>query len=233
LRSREGHVTAIVPAGGTGKRMGNSLPKQYLSIQDKPILIYTLEKLSRCTAIDEIILAVPSTLIDRTESLIQDWQVRKVRRVVSGGKERQKSVSNALNAMDPACSLIVIHDAVRPFVSVDKIEETIRVAREEGAAILGIPEKCTVKRVIDRTVSETVDRSDLWQIQTPQAFYAELIREAYRLAEADGISGTDDAMLVERLGYPVFVVEGEETNIKITSPNDLQIAEVISQMERS
>ena len=233
MRSREGQVTAIVPAGGTGKRMGNSFPKQFLSIQDKPILIYTLEKLGRCTAIDEIILAVPSTLINKTESLIQDWQVRKVRRIVSGGRERQQSVANALNATDPACSLIVIHDAVRPFVSVAKIEETIRVASEEGAAILGIPEKCTVKRVIDHTVSETVDRSDLWQIQTPQVFYAELIREAYRLAEADGISGTDDAMLIERLGYPVFVVEGEETNTKITSPNDLQIAEVISQMEQS
>jgi 2-C-methyl-D-erythritol 4-phosphate cytidylyltransferase len=212
--------------------MGNSFPKQYLSIQDKPILIYTLEKLDRCTAIDETILAVPSTLIERTESLIQEWHISKVRRVVGGGVERQQSVSNALNATDPACSLIVIHDAVRPFVSVAKIEEIINVAREDGAAILGIPERCTVKRIIDRTVSETVDRSDLWQIQTPQAFYAELIREAYRLAEADGISGTDDAMLIERLGYPVFVVEGEETNIKITSPTDLQIAEVIARMEQ-
>ena len=231
MRSREGHVTAIVPAGGTGKRMGNSFPKQYLSIQNKPILIYTLEKLDRCKAIDETILAVPAALIDQTESLIQDWQIRKVNRVVAGGRERQQSVSNALNAADPACSLVVIHDAVRPFVSVAKIEETILTAREEGAAILGIPEKCTIKRVIGRIVSETVDRSDLWQIQTPQAFYAELIREAYRLAEADGISGTDDAMLIERLGYPVFVVEGEETNIKITSPIDLHIAEAILQME--
>lgn len=218
---------AIVPAGGTGLRMGKSTPKQFLMLQNKPILIHTLQKLAACSLVDNIILGVPESYIGETEKCLSDWPVQKVQRIVQGGRERQHTVYNALKVADADASILFTHDAVRPMVSVRKIEEVIKKARTEGAAILAVREKCTIKRVISGMVSETVDRSDLWEIQTPQAFRADWLREAYALAERENFAATDDAMLVERMDRPVFVVEGEDRNIKITTPEDLRIAEAL------
>ena len=138
---------------------------------------------------------------------------------------------NAMKRIGPEVSVIFTHDAVRPLVSVKKIEETICLARSKGAAVLAVREKCTVKRVIDGRIAETVDRSDLWQIQTPQAFRAGWLYEAYEAAKRERIQATDDAMLVERMNHPVYIVEGEEQNIKITTPADLMMAEALLNME--
>lgn len=227
MKAWDGNVVAIVPAGGSGKRMGNTIPKQYLELNHKPILIHTLEKLEDCPLIDEVILAVPSEQISNTTALLAQWNIRKVSQVIAGGAHRQASVYNALQVIGQDASVILTHDSVRPFVSVKKIEECIRKAMAEGAAILATPEKCTVKRAVDTIVTETLDRSDLWQIQTPQVFRADWFREAHEKAHHDGFTGTDDAVLVEDMDHPVFIVEGEEHNIKITTPEDLWIAGAI------
>ncbi|MBN2105461.1 2-C-methyl-D-erythritol 4-phosphate cytidylyltransferase [bacterium] len=226
----EGTVVAIVAAGGTGKRMGHAVPKQFLLLHKKPLLIHTLQTLDNCSLVDEVIVGIPLSQIPTAEQLLKDWHIQKVSRVIAGGKERQDTVSNALKVVRQDASIIFTHDAVRPLVSVKKIEETIRIASKEGAAILAVREKCTVKRVIEGRVSETMDRHDLWQVQTPQAFHARWLQDAYQSARRDGVQATDDAMLVERMNLPVCIVEGEDRNIKITSPEDLIIAEALFNM---
>ncbi len=223
----DGKAVAIVPAGGMGKRIGGAIPKQFLLIQGKPILIHTLEKLDRCDFVDEIILAIPESYIPETGDLLNQWNIRKVFRIVAGGKERQDSVANALEAVDTGVSLVFTHDAVRPLISCEKIGLTLQKAWQEGAAVLGVREKCTIKRAAGSVILETVDRSGLWQMQTPQAFRIECLKEAYASAKESGLYGTDDAMLVERLNHPVHIVEGDDTNIKITTLEDLVIAEAI------
>jgi len=219
-------VTAILPSAGSGRRMGKDIPKQFLKIQNKPIFIYTLEKLDSSTLINEIILVVRTEDVNAVKETVEEWGIRKVSSVVPGGKERQDSVLNGLKILSEEVNIVVIHDAVRPFVSVEKIEEVIKVAREKEAAILAIPVKDTIKRGGDGCVEATLNRNFLWSVQTPQAFKADLIKKAFEKARQDGIYATDDSSLVERLGYPVYIVEGEEQNIKITSPEDLLIAEV-------
>ncbi|MBN1780984.1 2-C-methyl-D-erythritol 4-phosphate cytidylyltransferase [bacterium] len=231
MKAWKGKVVAIVPAGGTGSRMGSRVPKQFLKLADKPILIHTLEKLQSSSLVDEIVIAVPADQISFTEKLVAKWRVFKVTHVVSGGRERQDSVRIALNVIGTGASMIMTHDAVRPLVSVEKIEETIQKAWKDRAAILAVREKNTVKNVTDGVVSKTMDRANLWQIQTPQVFRADLFREAYEHASDLTAAATDDAALVERLGQPVHVVEGDDWNIKITSPADMVLAEAILGIE--
>jgi 2-C-methyl-D-erythritol 4-phosphate cytidylyltransferase len=218
-------VAVLIPSAGVGRRIGGSRAKQLLKIGGKPILIHTLEKFSSCVDVDEIILIVSAVGRDETEQLLESWPLPKRMRIVTGGEERTDSVRNGLDTLDASTEIVLIHDAVRPFVSTAKIEKVIQAVRQHGAALLAVPEKATVKRVQDGVVQATLDRSLLWQAQTPQGFRYDLIREAYEAALHDGVQATDDAALVERLGHPVHIIEGEEQNIKITTPVDLVMAE--------
>lgn len=224
---RPGKAGVIVPCAGFGKRMGQEIPKQFIAIQGKPIFIYTLEKLDSCPAVDDVVLVVSSDYENAIKKTITEWSIRKVSRIVAGGKERQDSVCRGLQNLATDVGIVAIHDSVRPFVSVDKIQEVIESARDRGAAILAVPVKDTVKKADNRWVEETLDREKLWAIQTPQAFRREWIEAGYEKATQEGFIGTDDAMLVERLGHHVYIVGGEEKNIKITSPEDLLWAEQI------
>ena len=218
-------VVAIIPCAGLGRRMGGVVPKQFLEIQGKPLLIYTLDKFERCPEIHRVVLVVPPDHIETARAMTERWGMDKVFTVVAGGDERQDSVANGLRELPEECEIVIVHDGVRPFVSTVKIQEVVAAAREEGAAILAVPVKDTVKRGGDGCVEETLERNSLWAVQTPQGFRIDWIRTAYKKAREDGYSGTDDAALLERCGYRVSIVEGEERNIKITSPEDLAWAE--------
>ncbi len=226
-------VTAIVPAAGQGKRMGHSVLKQFIEIHGKPILILTLERLAQCSLIDEIVVVSPPDSISRLSSLLKIYGVRKIADVIPGGAERRDSVYNALERTKPEVEIVVIHDGVRPFVSIKKIEEVIRRAEQTGGAVLGIPVRDTLKDVENGIIRQTVDRSTLWHAQTPQVFRRDWICEGYRKAMEQGMVLTDDAQAVEVTGHSVAMVEGDPVNIKITTPEDLKLAErIVSREEK-
>jgi len=223
-----GNVTALIPAAGSGSRMAQKIKKQYLRIGQKPILFYTLKQIESCAKIDEIILAVPEEeLTFVAEEIVDRYKIQKIRKIVAGGRERQDSVRAAFEAIDTAPELVLIHDGVRPFVTEDILVEAIRQAQQRGAAVVGIPITATVKRVINGKVGGTLDRDELWEIQTPQTFWYDWFKQAVEKAQADHFYGTDDAALLEHAGFPVFTVLGDRYNIKITHPEDLQMAELL------
>jgi len=223
-------TAVLIPAAGMGRRMENPIPKQLIELQSKPILIHTLEKFEACESVHAVFPVVPKDRRDEIRELLDQWGIQKVQQIVSGGKERTDSVYNGLQAIDPCTDIVLIHDAVRPFVSICKIKQVIRAASEHGAALLALPATATVKRVQDHIIRHTLDRTQIWLAQTPQGFRYDLIRQAYEKAIQTGIKATDDTALVEQLGHPVYVVPGEESNIKITTPTDLAIAEMFCQM---
>jgi 2-C-methyl-D-erythritol 4-phosphate cytidylyltransferase len=217
-------TVALVPAGGAGARMGGRQPKQYRALGAAPILVLTLRALARCRLLDGLVVAAPADRVEATRELLRRFRVPRVLGVVPGGALRQDSVREALQAAPPGTAWIVVHDAVRPFVTPDLIERVLAAARVPGAATCGWPVRETVKRVRDSVVEGTLPREGLWLTQTPQAFRRELLREAHEKALRDGFEGTDDAMLVERLGGRVAMVEGLPQNLKITTPDDLKAA---------
>lgn len=223
-------VAAIITAGGFGARMGAGRPKQYLEVAGLPIIVRTLRRFAASPRISEVMIVVPPEDVAGFAALyLVPYGLPLHWRVVPGGETRQQSVLNGLNAVPPDVDIVVIHDAVRPFVSDDIIERSIDAAHAHGACVVAMPLKETVKRVGDgMDVGETVDRTVLWGAQTPQAFRLSLILDAYRKAQESGFMGTDDAMLVERLGKSVKIVEGDYHNIKITTKEDLAIAEAMS-----
>lgn len=222
-------IVALVPAAGRGLRMGGSVPKQYLAIGGLPLIVHSLRALQAAPSIDAIILAVPSADIAYCRSDIVDaHRFAKVTQIVSGGDERQDSVRNALALVDERVEIVVVHDAVRPFVTVQMIEDVVKKARAVGAAIIALPMRDTVKEVgPDGVIRRTVDRQPLWLAQTPQAFRRDWLFEAHRKARLEGIKATDDAYLLEWAGRPVSVVEGSGDNIKVTRPEDMVIGESI------
>ena len=222
-------TVAIVPAAGSGNRMGRELSKQYLALGGMPLLVHTLNVFERCPLVDALLVVVPPPDVEavRTEMLPR-WSLKKLAGVIPGGKERQDSVRAGIEALERETELVVIHDAVRPFITVELIENCIRAAAEEGAATVGVPVKDTVKEVgADGRVMRTCDRNLLWLTQTPQAFRRDIIENAHRAAVRDGYRGTDDTSLVERLGIAVRMIRGDYGNIKITTPEDLVIAEAL------
>lgn len=210
-------TVAIITAAGSGKRMGR--PKQFLEIGGKPILEWAIAVFDRAEVIDEIILVVNKEDIDKAKT----FKYLKIKQVVAGGEERQGSVNNGLKMVADDTDIIVIHDGARPFISPEIIEKAVGEAKASGAVVVGVPVCDTIKQVTRdaRRVMRTVDRSDLWKAQTPQVFRREIILEAYQ--HADKV--TDDAMLVEKMGIPVKMVMGSYRNFKITTPDDLAIAE--------
>ena len=222
-------VVALVPAAGRGLRMGGSVPKQFLSLGGEPLVIQSLRALQAAPVVGQIILAVPPADVEYCEhEIVSRQRFTKVTKVVAGGAERQDSVRHALAQIPSDTEIVLIHDAVRPFVTLRMIAEVVAAARKEGAAIIALPTRDTVKQVrMDGMIERTVDRTPLWLAQTPQAFRRDWIETAHRKAHAEGVRATDDASLVEWLGYSVAVVEGSGENIKVTRPEDLVIGEAI------
>lgn len=221
-------VCAIIVSAGYGRRMGLKGKKQYLLLGDRPILAHTLTVFESSPLVDSIVLVVPpgDTKVCE-EGIVRAFGFKKVEAILEGGKERQDSVRRGLDAAR-GCDLVLIHDGVRPFVTHRIIEDVLKTASRYGAAVPGMPVKDTVKRIApDGMVEKTVDREGLWSIQTPQAFRREWIEEGHRRALEEGIYCTDDSALVERLGRPVAVVKGSCRNIKITTKEDLELAEAI------
>jgi 2-C-methyl-D-erythritol 4-phosphate cytidylyltransferase len=214
---------AIVPAGGHGARLGSRRPKQYLRLGGAPILVATLRALARARSLAGIVVAVPAAHVTATRRLLARARVPKILDVVAGGADRQESVWRGLQRIPEDARFVVVHDAVRPFVTADLVER-VRAAAVGGAATCGMPVRETVKRVTDGAVAATVPRQGLWLTQTPQAFARDLLWEAHDKARRDGFAGTDDAVLVERLGMPVAMVSGLAQNLKITTPEDLRTA---------
>jgi len=222
-------VVALVPAAGRGLRMGGAVPKQFLSLGGEPLIIQSLRMLQAAPVVGQIILAVPPADVEYCEhEIVSRQRFTKVTKVVAGGVERQDSVRYALAQVPSDTEIVLIHDAVRPFVTLRLIDEVVAAARKEGAAIIALPMRDTVKQVrTDGMIERTVDRTPLWLAQTPQAFRRDWIETAHRKAHAEGVRATDDAFLVEWLGYSVAVVEGSGENIKVTRPEDLVIGEAI------
>ena len=222
-------VVALVPAAGRGLRMGGAVPKQFLSLGGEPLIVQSLRTLQASPVVDQIVLAVPFADVEYCkDEIVSRYRFTKVAKVVAGGAERQDSVRYALTQIPSDTEIVLIHDAVRPFVTQRMIEEVVAAARKEGAAIIALPMRDTVKQVrTDGTIERTVDRTPLWLAQTPQAFRRNWIESAHKKAHAEGIRATDDAFLVEWLGYSVTVVEGSGENIKVTRPEDLVIGEAI------
>lgn len=216
-------------AGGSGLRMGGPVRKQYRTLAGRPILAHTLAAVAACPEIAEIVLAVPAE--DREmcrETVLDPLAISIPVKIVSGGAERQMSVANGLEAISEGIELAAIHDGVRPFVRPEEFSAVLAVAEEHGAAILAVPAADTLKRADNQGhVRETLDRADIWMALTPQAFRLDLIKEAHAAARREQVLGTDDASLIERLGRPVQLVPGRRTNLKITTPEDLILAQAL------
>jgi 2-C-methyl-D-erythritol 4-phosphate cytidylyltransferase len=222
-------VHVLVPSAGRGIRIGGDTRKQYQELGDRPILVQTLLRLAEQPLITAIHLIVPETdIVFCRAELVERYRLDKIGCVIAGGAERQDSVRNGLEscgAMDQ--DVILIHDGVRPFFPKDQIGPLVQLAAVEGAALLAVPAQDTIKEVFDNRVRSTLDRRLLWQVQTPQAFRCERIREAHRRAYASGHTGTDDASLIEWCGWPVTILPGHPYNFKITTPADLAMARAL------
>ncbi len=213
--------TVVLPAAGSGKRMKADRNKLLLELSGKPIFIYTLEVFDRDPNCEGMWLAVKEDERELIEAYVERYRIKKVKGYATGGAERQDSVRAGLEMAAGQCEVVLVHDAARPFISPIVIRELVEQANESGAAIAGVPVKDTIKKVRESVITETVNRAELWMIQTPQAFRYELLMEAAQRAKADGFLGTDEAMLVERMGHPVQIVESTYDNVKMTTPDDL------------
>jgi 2-C-methyl-D-erythritol 4-phosphate cytidylyltransferase len=227
---------AIVLAGGAGKRMGSSTNKQFLLIDNKPILVHTLQVFQECRPIDGIYLVVNhKDLPIIQEEILEQYHFGKILKLVIGGRLRQDSVRNGLEAIDEACDIVTIHDAARPFVSPAFIEKSIFLMEMFDAIIPAIPARDTIKAISkEGFVMKTLERDTLWHVQTPQTFKYDLIMKAYREGMAKKLCGYDDSTFIEHLGRRVKVIEGSPYNIKITTPEDLVMAKgILSQFKGS
>ncbi len=218
-------IAAIIVAAGFGKRMNSRKPKQFLALAGKPVLWHILKKFIQADRFSEIVLVINRDYWHFCQQeIIKKYKFKQVKLIV-GGKERQDSVCRGLKVIHP-CDLVCIHDGVRCMVPLQVIKDTVAAARKYGAAIAAVPVKDTIKAGNNNAfVTKTIDRGSLWNIQTPQIFEYKLIMKAYERAYQQKFYGTDDAMLVERLGEKVKIVQGSYDNLKITTPTDLLIAE--------
>ena len=217
---------AVIVSAGKGHRFMEGKKKQFYFLGEKPILAHTLDKFEASPLIRSILLVVGQEDMDYClKEIIEKYRYQKISQVVPGGKRRQESVKNGIDSLPKDVEIVVIHDGVRPFVTKEMIEESIRSAVRFGAVVMAMPVKETIKMAhSDGTVLQTLDRESLWQVQTPQTFQAKVIKEAYYKATEESFIGTDDASLVERLGLKVHILPGSYTNIKITTPEDWMLA---------
>lgn len=222
-------TASIIAAAGIGARMGFTLPKQYIELGGRPVICHTLDRFREVAQIGELVVVVePGREGFFKDEILSQFGYPKHWLAIAGGRVRQESTSNGLKVISPDCDVVLIHDGVRPFVTANQIETAIAVAARDGACIVASRINDTVKRAgTDGLIMETVDREYLWGAKTPQVFLRSVITEAFSSAERDGFIGTDEASLVERIGIKVTLVEGGSQNIKITTPEDLIIAEAI------
>jgi 2-C-methyl-D-erythritol 4-phosphate cytidylyltransferase len=223
---------AVIVAAGRGKRMGTAESKQYLQLGGKPIIVHTLESFQAMAFIDEIVLVVGEDDMARCHTWCQQFGISKVKAIIAGGAERQYSVHAGLKKI--SAQWVMVHDGVRPFVTERAVIRCCQSAKRQLAAVLAVPVKDTIKQVnADGIITATPDRKSLWAIQTPQAFRHDIVLEAHEAAEKAGMLGTDDASVVEWHGIDVAVAEGEYTNVKITTPEDLPWAELLLEQRES
>jgi 2-C-methyl-D-erythritol 4-phosphate cytidylyltransferase len=232
-------VAAIVPAAGMGTRMGSGMPKQFLELDGMPLVLFTLRRLARSPAISDFWVPTRSEDVSALAERIAKEPLDRPVRVLAGGLSRQESVARALEEVPGDAELVLVHDAVRPFVTREQVERVLAEARARGAAILGIPAIDTVKEVKRASLPEdmalivgTIPRERIVLAQTPQAFAGSLLKEAFERARQDDFTASDEAALVERLGRTVHVVLGSERNIKITHPADMELARFYLEQER-
>jgi 2-C-methyl-D-erythritol 4-phosphate cytidylyltransferase len=222
--ARTGPAVAIIVAAGRSERMGGA-DKIFTALMGRPLLAWALGAFNRCDDIDAIVVVTAPGALDRMRDFIREWRFTKVTAVVAGGATRQDSVRAGIDAA-PGAAIVAVHDAARPLVTPELISRGVALARERGAALCAVPARDTVKEVAGDppVVRSTPDRARMWLAQTPQVFDRKLLLEAHAGAAS---TATDDAALVEASGHPVYVYEGEATNIKITTPDDIVIAEAL------
>jgi 2-C-methyl-D-erythritol 4-phosphate cytidylyltransferase len=225
-------VSAVLPAAGLGLRLKTDVAKPLIQINGESIVIHTLKNLDSHPLINEIILVFNSKDIAAIKELVKQKGIKKVTEIVAGGATRKESVKNGLSCISSDTDYVLIHDGVRPFLEHQTITEVIEAAVKNGAAIVGVPVKATLKKVRlkDLKVETTLNRDEIWEIQTPQVFKKELILEAYK--NSSGIEAWDDSSLVERLGHRVALIKGSYFNIKITTPEDLVLAQAINKASK-
>jgi 2-C-methyl-D-erythritol 4-phosphate cytidylyltransferase len=232
MKTKANKVVAIVPAAGLGKRFGQEKNKPLHPLLEKPLIIWTLEILQGLEEITEIIPVLKEEDLVSGGEMINEYDIKKIRRIVPGGKERQDSVYNAIKILDEDTSVVLVHDGARPFIEAGLIKRMLRELRDFDGVIAGVPVKdtikeCRINEAEDVVVSQTLQREFLWAIQTPQVFDFRKIKDAYEKAVSEKYYATDDAALIERYGGNVRVTMGSYKNIKITTPEDIFIAEAL------
>jgi 2-C-methyl-D-erythritol 4-phosphate cytidylyltransferase len=227
-------ITAIVPAAGLGTRFGPRTNKPFSSLLGKPLLVWVLEALEACPEVDDIIPVIKTDDMEEAEAVMKDHGFRKVLSPAPGGEERQDSVRNGLRQVRDTAGVVLIHDGVRPFLTPSLIRDTVEGLRGFDGAIAAVPPKDTIKAAdAHGVVVKTLKRDELWSVQTPQVFPYETIMKAYESASTEGFRSTDDSALVERMGGRVNIVMGSYENIKITTPEDIPVAEAFAKRRMS
>ncbi|MSP40659.1 MAG: 2-C-methyl-D-erythritol 4-phosphate cytidylyltransferase [Deltaproteobacteria bacterium] len=224
------HVTAIVVAAGAGRRIGGEVSKMYLPIAGRPLVLRTLDRMLSARSVERVVWVAGAKEVAHCQALLRGDAALRDRPIVlqEGGATRQQSAKRGLGKLAADTDIVIIHDGARPFVSADLIDRCVSAAAEKGAVVVGLPTHDTIKVAgSDRRIQTTPERSSLWEVQTPQVFQREIITEAHEQAARDGVEATDDAMVVERFGRPVYILDGERTNIKITLPEDIWLAEAM------
>lgn len=221
-------VSAIIVAAGQSTRMGGDTSKQFILIDGVPVIVRTLKAFEIAESIREVVIAAREEDIPQMYALVQDYEITKVKQIVTGGETRQESVFHAIAQTDEQADFLAIHDGARPLVRPQEIDQVVEAAVEHGAAALGVPVKDTIKRIDGNgKILETPERSALWAVQTPQVFSRTLYLRAVEQAGETAANLTDDCQLIERTGDPVYLVQGAYSNLKITTPEDVYAAEGI------
>ncbi len=231
MKSR-GLVAAVIVAGGVGSRLKTKVRKPFVRIAGRPLLSWTIAAVEKTPAVDHIVLVVHPDDIKAAAALVKRWRCRKVDRIVAGGDSRMASVANGLKALPEGAAWVAVHDGARPLIAPETFEKTVLAARQYGAAIVAVPVVPTIKSAKEGWVTGTLDRRSLWAVQTPQVFERRLLEQSHDNGKRRGMQATDDAALVEAFGRKVRVVEGSHRNIKVTTPEDVAIAEAFLRKKR-
>ncbi len=228
-------VAALILAAGKGERMGAKKAKLFLLLKDRPVIVHTLFRFEQCPLIDDIFLVLSQGMIKYfDENISRKYGFKKLAKVVAGGRKRQDSAKKGFNAIKAGYDLVMVHDGARPFVSPGILQEAVHKTAKYGATLVAVPVKDTIKMVSSQgEIVQTLNRSRLWAAQTPQTFTHSLLKKAFQKAREDNFCGTDEASLVERIGVGIKIVEGSYDNIKITTPEDLSVGEMILNKEAS